>query len=159
MPQAYRTHRSFGWWSFFRTELTGVSGTGMKFLQNSQKCRIVYGCCTEPTEVSGTDIRCCTRGMIIYQITQKFRVRVRKLYRTHRKFRYGCQSPTEPTDVSGAGIARVNTPGGAVLYVTCRAQPWKFPYCHTRYVLAHVIGSIFFRERSSPLLLAVQISK
>ena len=43
------------------TELTEVSGTGMNFLQNSQKYRAGYGCCTELTKVSGTGIRCGTR--------------------------------------------------------------------------------------------------
>ena len=92
----------------------------MDLLRNAQIFQVLFACCTEHSEVSGTVISCCTRtpgkGMFFYEITQKFRVQVWKMYVT--------EPPTEPTDVSGTGICRVNT-SGTVLYVPDSTQPWN----------------------------------
>ena len=101
---------------------------------------------TEVTKVPG-------KGMGILQHLQKFRVRVRKWYRTHRssgycgtgvlslqKFRvrvwmscrtyrssgYGHECPTKLTQVLCRVIPGVNTPA-MVLYVPYRTQRLKFP--------------------------------
>lgn len=59
---SFRAHRSSGYGYYgSRTELTELSDTVMNFLQNAQKYRVRYSCCTELTKVSGTALRCGTR--------------------------------------------------------------------------------------------------
>ena len=53
MAQAYITHRSSGHGHERHTELTEVSGTGMKVLQNLQKFRVLWRLRVELTEVPG----------------------------------------------------------------------------------------------------------
>ena len=65
MARAYRTHRSPGRVQKVLYPYPGYCGTG----------------CTEPTEVPGT-------GMNVLRNSQKFRVRVRKSYRTSRSSGY-----------------------------------------------------------------------
>ena len=61
-----------------RTELSEVSGTGMKVLQNFQKFRVMWHGRTELTEVPGGHKMCCTRtpGIVAWG--------VQNLDRTHR---------------------------------------------------------------------------
>ena len=69
MARVYRIHRSSGCGYEYPTELTDVSGTGMKVLQNFQKFRVLWHGRKELTEVPGT-------GMNVLQNLQKFRVRI-----------------------------------------------------------------------------------
>ena len=107
-----------------RTEHTKVSG---RAIQISKKRRVRVwssyrahrvGCgCGELTKVSGTGMRCRTRAE-----HAKISGRVLISYRTHYCARYGYECLPKPTEVSGTGTTRVNTPG-TLLYVPYRTQP------------------------------------
>ena len=102
---AYRTHKSSGYGYACATELTEVPGTGMKVLQNSQKFRVLWLGRTELAKVSGryknavpvprvlwhgrTDLIEVPGTAMNVQNSQKFFVRERILYRTHRTSGHG----------------------------------------------------------------------
>ena len=89
--KSYRTSRSFGYRYGCVTELTEVPG--------------LWHGRTELTELSGGYKKCCTRtpGILArgVQSLQKFRVRVRMSYRTHRISGYGYESLAELPEVPG----------------------------------------------------------
>ena len=106
---AYRNHRSSGYGYECPTELTEVPGTGVKVLQDFQKFQVLRHGRTELTEVPGRYKNAVPYpgycGTVI-QILQKFRVRVRMSYRTHRSSLYGYGCSTELTEVPGTGNTR-----------------------------------------------------
>ena len=85
---------NFGWVGcIFLAELTQVSDTCMRFLQNPQKHRVWYGCCAERKKVSDTV------GYRMWYTYPGYRYIF--VYAAHRSFGYLYGTCTELTEVSG----------------------------------------------------------